>query len=144
MKQWQAELPEQNAGEISLYSGEKASPRTIATELAKLKTAFPQLENQFISVLSERISANGFTDARLIDAVSNLIDNFKYPRPSIADVIGFDCRIRIFSYSEYANEVLSKRAADTDFVQHWIDGKLYFVKLAECERYNFKPNKKND
>ena len=130
----------QNTKEISVYSGQTADTKTVATELRKLKAAFPAIENEYINVLSERIHANAFTEERIKDAVGNLIDNFKYPRPSIADVISFDKRVRLFSYSEYTNEILTKKAFGNDFIKHWIGDTLFWVKETECIRYNFKPN----
>lgn len=126
--------------EISIYKGE-LSPNVIAEQTLKLTTVFPALRDEFINVLIERIVANGFTNERLIDAVDNLIDNFKYPNPSIADIVGFDCRIKLYSHSDYCNEISSKKAIDADFCQHRIEDKLFWVKISDCERYNFKPKK---
>lgn len=125
--------------EISLYTDKTADVKLIATELRKLKAVFPALENDFISVLSERISVNGFTEQRLKDAVANVIDNFKYQRPSIADIIGFDSRIRLYTGNEFVNEQLKGTHA-REFTTHWIRDKRYFVKISDCERYGFKPN----
>lgn len=108
--------------------------------MLKMQIAFPQLEDEFFNVLSERIVANNFTDERLKDAIGNLIDSFRYPKPSISDVIGFDKRIKIYSYSDYCNEVSQRKSQDEDFERHYINCRLFFVKSADCERYNFKPN----
>lgn len=131
-------MSEVHKGEISIYKGE-LSPNVVAGQMLKLTTVFPTIEDEFINVLAERIVANGFSNERLTDAVDNLVDNFKYPRPSIADVIGFDCRIKIYDYSEYSAEILGKKSSGNDFTKHWIDDKLFWVKISECERYNFKP-----
>lgn len=128
-------------GDLSIYTGE-LSPNVVAEQMFKLTTIFPALEDEFINVLTERIVANEFTNERLIDAVSHLIDTFKYPRPSIADIIGFDCRIKLYSYSEYMNEILSHKAIHEDFCPHWIGDKPFHVKITDCERYNFKPKTK--
>ena len=85
-----------------------------------------------------------FTEERIKDAIANVIDNFKYPKPTVADIVGYDCRIRIWDHAEYSNEILARKASEKDFYQHWIKGRLYFVKTSECERYNFKPNPKDD
>ena len=134
------ELSEVRKGEISIYRGE-LSPNVIAEQTLKLTTVFPALRDEFINVLIERIVANGFTNERLIDAVDNLIDNFKYPNPSVADIVGFDCRIKLYSHSDYSNEIFSKKAVDADFCLHWIEDRLFWVKISDCERFNFKPNK---
>lgn len=125
--------------ELSLYNDEIADVKLIATELRKLKAVFPMLENDFISVLAERISANGFTEQRLKDAISNVIDTFKYQRPNIADIISFDSRIKLYTGKEFCDAQVSGTPA-TEFYRHYIGERLFFVKIADCERYNFKPN----
>ena len=142
MKPSLAGLAEQNTSEVSLYNDNQADIKLIATELRKLKAAFPQLDNEFISVATERMVANDFTEKRTKDAIGNLIDNFKYPRPTIADIVGFDKRIRLYTHNEYSHEILSRQANGGDFRDHWIGEKLFRVKEAECIRYNFKPNEK--
>ena len=137
-------LDGQNTKEISVYSDKTANVQLVATELRKLKAVFPALEKEFIDVLAERIMSKEFTEERIKDAIANVIDNFKYPKPTVADIVGYDCRIRIWDYAEYSNEILARKASEKDFYQHWIKGRLYFVKTSECERYNFKPNPKDD
>ena len=56
LMQLQRGLLGQNTNEISLYEGAVAPPKIIATEVAKLKAAFPAMEMSFISVLSENPS----------------------------------------------------------------------------------------
>jgi len=106
--------------------------------MLKLTTVFPALEDEFINVLTERIVANGFTNERLIDAVNNLIDNFKYRRPSIADIIAFDCRIKLYTRREFM-DAQANGTPHTEFTKHYVDGELFFVKKSDCKRYNFKP-----
>ena len=144
LKLYSTVLDGQNTKEISVYSDKTANVQLVATELRKLKAVFPALEKEFIDVLAERIMSKEFTEERIKDAIANVIDNFKYPKPTVADIVGYDCRIRIWDYSEYSNEIYSRKSSGNDFHQHWINGKLYFVKTSECERYNFKPNPKDD
>lgn len=108
-------MPAPNTNEISKYRGEIASPVVVAKELVKLKIAFPAIESQFISVLSERLVQNNFTDQRVKDAISHIIDNFKYQRPSIADIVCFDKKIKLYSYSEVCLLVTENKASFDDF-----------------------------
>ena len=85
--------------EISLYD-DGLTPSCVDQELKKLTVAFPAIEPDFINVLSERLIANKFSDSRLQDAIRYLIDNFRYKKPSIADIISFDKKVKVYTYSE--------------------------------------------
>lgn len=126
--QLQQGLQEQNTKEISLYQDKQAQPQLIATELAKLKAAFPAIEMSFISVLSERLQANGFTEQRLKDAISTVIDKFRYQKPNIADIIGFDKVARLYTWNEAFMEV-EKGAEWTDFKIIEKNGVKFRVKI---------------
>lgn len=84
---------------LSVYS-DTLDPRNAANEVVKLKIAFPNLPPEFYDILLERIKENGFTDKRLKDAINNLIDNFTYSTPTIANIISFDKRIKLYSYNQ--------------------------------------------
>lgn len=71
----------------------------------RIKGAFPELPAEFYDVLQERIKANGFTSERLRDAVSNVIDNCIYPRPTIAQFITYDKRITLYTYEQILNKL---------------------------------------
>ena len=68
--------------------------------IAKIKFAFPSLPLEFYDVLSDRIKAQGFSDARLQDAVNHVIDTCHYPTPTIADFISFDKKFKVFTHEE--------------------------------------------
>lgn len=118
--------------------GETAHPQVIAAETAKIIVSFPQLDKLFFTVLAERLIKNGFTEQRLKDAVGYLIDNFKYPRPTIADIINFDKKVKLISQIELLNLVSDNKASLDDYYKHWINGELYRVKKSEAEMYNLK------
>lgn len=86
--------------EISVYEGGECSVPNIVLQVARLKKAFPQAPKEFYEILGERIKDKLIPDERLKDSVDNLIDNYHYPIPTIADVIGFDKRVKLFSYRD--------------------------------------------
>lgn len=43
-----------------------------------------------------------FTDKKLTDAVRNLIKTCQYPEPTIANILGYDKRIKIYTWHELA------------------------------------------
>ena len=85
--------------EISIYRGELTPIHTLR-QITRAKMSFPNLPDQFFDILRERITANGFTDDRFTDAVSNVIDNCHYPTPTIADFISFDKKVKLNSYED--------------------------------------------
>ena len=89
----------QCSNEVSLYRG-SLSDRGVAKNMRKLQSAFPKQNKEFFNVLAERLIANGFTDERLTDAVNNVIDNFQYKELNIADIVSFDKKIKLYTYSE--------------------------------------------
>jgi hypothetical protein len=97
---------EQNNYSLSVYN-DNLDPKNAACEVSRLKLAFPALEVGFFDVLLERIKENGFTDKRLRDAVNNLVDNFVYPTPTIANIISFDKRVKLYSYTQMLDMVMS-------------------------------------
>jgi hypothetical protein len=68
---------------------------TITTEcliknMEMIKNTFPSLTPGFLDILCGRFKANGFTDARIDNAVKGVIDSYNYPTPTIASFIQFD------------------------------------------------------
>jgi hypothetical protein len=55
---------------------------------------------EFFDILSNRLKENNFNDERLRDAVNHVIDNCIYPTPTIAQFIGFDKKIKLYTYNQ--------------------------------------------
>lgn len=92
--------------EISKYDGlQIADLDQIKSECKRLKTAFPQLQPDYIALLITRIVDKKLPAARLTDAINNLIDNFTYPVPTIGDVIGFDKKVKLYTHAEVSELV---------------------------------------
>lgn len=96
---------------MSIYTGE-LTPRNTAIMIKKIQQTFPALPEGFYKIFSDRIEANNFTDLRLKDAVTHVIDNCIYPTPTIAQFISFDKRIKLYNYNQVLkmNDELSGRA----------------------------------
>ena len=88
--------------ELSIYTGKLTLP-VIARGMAKIKKSFPGLPEGFYEVFAERLKANGFTDERLNDAITHVIDTCIYPTPTIAQFISFDKRVKTYSYHQLVN-----------------------------------------
>lgn len=95
------------SNEVSLYQ-DTLSDMGIAKSMRKLQSAFPKQSKEFFNVLAERLIANGFTDERLTDAVNNVIDNFQYRELNISDIVRYDKKMRLYTYSEACRLVTEK------------------------------------
>lgn len=116
--------------EMSLYN-DSLTPDCVVTELGKLKTNFDTID-AFIDLLSERLIANNFTNKRLRDAVGYLIDNFKYQKPKVSDIIGFDKKIRIYTHSEaYSLIERGEVSGFKDFEMIEINGGRFRIKKSD-------------
>lgn len=124
--------------EISIYHGEIANPTIIAQQSAKIQVAFPNLDKLFFTILTERVIKNGFTEQRLKDATEYLIDNFKYPKPSIAEIINFDKKLKLYSHNEVIILIEEDKARFDDFHRHWIGDVMYRVKKSEVEMFGLE------
>jgi hypothetical protein len=89
--------------EISLYNDQPAETDHIKNECRRLQLVFPVIKAEFILIMAERIKARKMTGKQLTDAIDNLIDNFKYQHPTVADVVSWDRRIKLYSYDEAVN-----------------------------------------
>lgn len=117
----------QHSNELSLYEG-ALSDVGIAKNMRKLQSAFPKQSKEFFNVLAERLIANGFTDERLADAVNNVIDTFQYKELNISDIVKFDKKIRLYTYSEACRLVTEKGYEfGRDLHRTTIDDKVYWV-----------------
>ena len=116
------------SGEISVYSGEIATRKEVLTEAKKLIAAFPDAGNDYIILLVDRLTDNGFTAQRVHDAINHVIDTNPYKRPSIADIISFDKKVKLYTYSEL--EAKGRQGAKDVFKNYErvkIEGKVRFI-----------------
>lgn len=86
--------------EISVFSGQIATEDEMKSEVKKLMAAFPEIKTDFLIVLFDRMIDKKFTKERVREAINNVIDTNPYQRPSIADIVSFDRKIKVYTYSE--------------------------------------------
>jgi len=126
--------------EISAYKDD-LTLMGIKMNCAKILVAFSGVDQSFTILLTESLKRNKFTDERLTDAVNFVIDNCKYPKPSISDFIQFDKKVKLYTHNEVINILYS------DFENYKaveIEGKLLWAHLTEIKKYSLKRvNKSN-
>lgn len=117
--------------EMSLYRRGTVSPEVLGTEIKKLQTAFPARGDDFFNLLAERIVANGFSDQKLKDAVAKCIDTFSYKEINISDIIGYDRRVKLYTYGEMCDMIYNKLARCDDFKFVETPNGKYWIKKTE-------------
>lgn len=85
------------------------------------------MRTEFFDLLAERIVGQGFSDARLTDAVNHVIDNFQYKELNVSDVIGFDKRVKYYTQPEVCDLSCEKGYKWEDFTKRMINGTYYWV-----------------
>lgn len=107
-----------------------------------IEAAFPQLQQGFYDILFGMIKdkSNGFTDERFRDSVNHVIKTCKYPQPTIAQFIGYDKTMNIFTY----DQLLDKSNTDKNVfekykpIQFPTERNLMWVAKNDVERFNLK------
>ena len=88
---------------LSLYDDEIVEMKTIMECVKKIKSAFPELPVDWFDQLIESVKRNNFTRQRLLDATFNLIDTCVYPKPTVANFIIYDKKVKTYTYQEMLN-----------------------------------------
>jgi len=88
--------------------------------------SFPDIDNDYLAVLTLRLIANGFTKDRLNDAIGSVIDACHYKRPMIAEIVSFDRKMKLYTYSEMVNKCTPQYTTE-NFERIEIDGKIRFI-----------------
>ena len=114
---------------MSIYhKGKKATQEQLTRNIAKLEMAFPKMHGEFFKILLERLDANNFSNKRLENAVNYVIDKFQYKELNVADVISWDRKINIYTYSQICNLIQKSMIngfEDTEIRE--INGTKYWV-----------------
>lgn len=100
MQQLSPDVLQENKKEISVYGQGKVSTKVLANCFIDLKRAFPKLPDGWYDVLEKLLDTEKFTDKRLIDATQNLIKTCVYPEPTIANILGYDTKMKLWTYDE--------------------------------------------
>jgi hypothetical protein len=143
MKSTELSMPSLNQrvnNEISIYADPLATREVITLELKKVLAAFPDISNDFIIILAERIIDNNFTIQRVKDSINNIIDNFQFPKSKISDFISFDKRVKLFTYNQIIDLVNQHGAVVWDnykAVEIGLKHRVY-ASIVDIEKYNLK------
>jgi len=66
-----------------------------------------------------------------MDAINHLIDNFQYKEMNISDIVGFDRKRKLYTYSDVCNLVTKGLASFEDFEVYRVGNDVFRVKRNE-------------
>lgn len=101
----------------------------------KLQGAFAKATPSFCNLLAERMIANGFDKRRIDDAIGWVLDNIRWQTPTIADIISYDRRCKLYTYREVLAMIDRGEATFDDFERRVIKGQTYRVKKADLAQF---------
>ena len=130
------ERSEDGVVSVSIFSGEVAHPDKMMECVARLQNAFPTIDQRFCMELVRMATKIMMSAERLEAAVDNVILNHHYPTLTIADVLGFDVRLRLYSGMDVLR--LRKQFPHPDFLPYTVDGVKYWVERTEAARLRVK------
>lgn len=134
-----------NDSRISIYGSGNVTPEAFAHGVVKIKKAFPKLPETWYDILDEALDAEDFTDERFKDAVWYLIRTCVYPEPTIANILGYDKKVQVYTMRE-----LQKKHADSyypgsrsdpindEYAKIELNGELRLVKKEDFNPVRFK------
>ena len=91
--------------EVSLFAGQPAAPIDKHEEVStQLSILFPQMKSEFWGMLAKMTLRAGLSEQRLDYIVDYLSTHHNYPTLTMADVLGVDKHIKIWSYNAFYKE----------------------------------------
>ena len=125
---------------ISIYGAGKVTDIVLAEGFVTIKKAFPKLSSGWYDALEECLDEAGFTDKRFAESIKSLVMNCQYPEPTIANITGFDRRVKLYNYSDFLKETASyspesRKQWMEDHPQVKVKGERYFIAKSDCENY---------
>jgi len=120
---------------VSIFSGE-LTRECFKRQIQSLEASGYEFDNGFVQILLNRLLHNNFSDKRLVAAVQHAIDTIPYRKISIADIISFDTRIKLYTYDEYCDIMHNGTLSGTDFEKFRKNGTLFWVKKSDLAMYN--------
>lgn len=104
--------------------------------VARLQNAFPGVDERWCMELVRMATKIEMSAERLEAAVDNVILNHHYPTLMIADVLGFDVRLRLYSGTDVLR--LRKEFPHPDFAPYMVGDRKFWVERAEAARLRVK------
>lgn len=131
---------DQEGRSLTVYRDRKATADDVKMGIGKLDAAFPnsfRTENEktkFYAILTEIVIRQGLSSRQLSDAIYNCLINSKtYKQINVSDIVGYDKRLKLYSYNEMTIMVTNGEAECSDFYRVKIRDKYFYIKKSEAE-----------
>lgn len=83
-----------------------------------IKSAFPALGDNFITMLIGMMVKDGFTPQRAKDAVEDVVRTCEYPQPQMARFLSYDKKERVYTYHEMLAFISANPGTTTNHFRH--------------------------
>lgn len=118
---------------LSLYDDEPFCPKACFKELATL-TELYGISKEYVCILVEALNNNHFTNLRFKDSVRNVVETFKFQKPTIADFVSYDDFIRLYSWHEKNKLVQNGAPNDDFFLVGLLSNIAHYVRVSEVAK----------
>ncbi len=137
-------LNKRDKNELSIYKEGSIDPDVLGSGIKTIALSFPRLPKGWYDVLKEMLIDEKFDNNRFSDAVKSLVKNCPYPEPTIANIIGYDKTIKVYTIEELREKhkdayYMNSTAGDPinrDYAPINFYGQKRFAKKEDIERYN--------
>ena len=134
--------------EISVYPKQKCSTEFFTKQALRIRSAFPDLDNNFFSLLQEMVFDLEISEKKLYDSVMNVIKTHIWDRPPrIASFLNYDEKIKFYDYQqilklndEYAGKVFNYYSK----VELSFTSQILYAKNTDIDKYKLKKAKQNE
>ena len=126
--------PQKQGGELSVYAG-NLTKQGMTSGYSIIKKAFPALSPGFYEILGEMLKEDNFTDERFHDAVKHVLRTCEYPTPTVANFLGYDKRVKLYTYEQICKMCTPENSMFEKVVRIKHNNAPFYVDRADYERY---------
>lgn len=125
------QVREDGSFELSVYQDDALTMDVLQEGLTTISAVFPKTSEAVLLLTTRLVMKNEFTNQQFRDAIDHLITNYHYPEFKPADILSFDKKVKLYTYSEVSSMVTSGVAEFSDFILKNIGGESFRIKKSD-------------
>ncbi len=119
--------------EVSIFQDEQATTNDILSCFEIIRAAFPDLPPEWYKVVSLRLKFKKFSRYQLYYATIRMIDTIKYPKPTPANLLAFDIKIKIIPEKEIFKHIQTMDEIN-EFEKIKSGDKIFYISKNQLEQ----------
>lgn len=120
---------------MSVYADPFPSDKDWRDNCTLIKKIYPDLPSSWFDGLKYMVKQKGFTRQRLSDAVTHMIANCKYPKPTPAEILSFDKSIEMLTPTAYYRRCDEYSIIPKQYKAINVQDKMFFAHVEDIKRY---------